>query len=124
MNMKTKTTIPKVKLILAFLLLLSFESWSQTYPTISITSPANNSTYTAPATITFNATAAVTGGTITQVEFFEGPNSIGVDNTAPFSFVWSNVAAGTYLITARATSDAGFRTNSTVISVVVNPGTG
>ncbi|MBA2690257.1 MAG: Ig-like domain-containing protein, partial [Burkholderiales bacterium] len=38
-------------------------------PTVSITSPVNGATFTAPANITINANASVASGTITRVEF-------------------------------------------------------
>jgi hypothetical protein len=125
MNMKKKLAHVKTKLILSLIFLLNLQAWSQTSPTVSITSPANNATFTAPANIILNATASVTGGaTITQVEFFSGANSIGIDATSPYSIVWNNIPAGTYVITARATDSNGFRTNSLVVNITVNPSTG
>ncbi|MDP5169893.1 MAG: T9SS type A sorting domain-containing protein, partial [Bacteroidia bacterium] len=44
----------------------------------------------------------------TMVEFFEGgSNKIAVDSTAPYSFTWTNVAEGTYTLTAKATDNEG-----------------
>ena len=55
-------------------------------PTVSITSPANNSNFTAPADITINATASDSDGTISKVEFFRGSTKLGQDTSAPYSF--------------------------------------
>lgn len=45
--------------------------------------PANNATFTAPATITIDATASDTDGTISQVEFFQRATpTLGVDTSA------------------------------------------
>ncbi len=55
-------------------------------PTVSITSPANGATFTAPASITINATASDSDGTLTRVEFFQGTTKLGEDTTAPYSF--------------------------------------
>src|SRR5262245_967726 len=41
-------------------------------PTVSITSPANGATFTAPANITINATASDSDGTVTMVDFYQG----------------------------------------------------
>src|SRR5258708_31126715 len=74
-----------------------------TPPTVSLTSPAANASFTAPATVTLHPTAADADGTVTTVEFFNGSASLGVVTTAPYSFTWSNVAAGAYNLTVVAT---------------------
>jgi beta-glucanase (GH16 family) len=90
-------------------------------PTVSLTAPANNATYTAPASINITANAADADGTISKVEFFNGAASLGSDATAPYTFSWNGVAAGTYTITAKATDNAGAVTTSSAATVVVNP---
>jgi hypothetical protein len=89
-------------------------------PIVSITAPASGSVFTAPATITINASASVAVGTITKVDFFQGTTLIGTDTAAPFSINWSNVAAGTYSLTAKATASTGTVATSAPISVTVN----
>ncbi|MFZ1548713.1 MAG: Ig-like domain-containing protein [Candidatus Nitrotoga sp.] len=91
-------------------------------PTVSITSPANNANYTAPATITITADATDSDGTVTKVDFYESTNLIGADTTAPYSLDWTNVAAGTYSVTSVATDDVGATTTSAVIQVTVGSG--
>jgi hypothetical protein len=88
-------------------------------PTVSITSPANNATYKAPASITITATAADLGGSISKVSFYRGTTLISTDNTSPYSAVWNNVAAGTYSLTARAFDNQNVQTTSTAITVKV-----
>jgi Glycosyl hydrolase family 48/Bacterial Ig domain len=94
-----------------------------TPPTVSITAPVNNASFVAPASITITANAADANGTVTNVQFFNGTTLLGTDATAPYSFIWTNVAAGTYSITARATDNAGATTTSAAVSVIVTPGT-
>jgi M6 family metalloprotease-like protein len=89
-------------------------------PTVSITSPNNNATFTAPATINITATAADADGTVSKVEFFNGTIKLGEDLTAPFTYSWNNVSAGTYTVTAKATDNAGASTISASIALVVN----
>jgi PKD repeat protein len=89
-------------------------------PTVSITTPANNSRFTPPANIAITATAAGTNATISNVEFFQGSTKIGEDNTAPYSIAWSNVGSGTYQLTAKATDSNNLSTISTPITAVVN----
>lgn len=92
-----------------------------TAPTVAITSPTNNATFFAPAAITINASASDSNGTIASVAFFNGNQQLGIDNTSPYSFVWNNVATGTYTLRAVATDNQGATATSTItISVVSN----
>ena len=93
-------------------------------PTVSITIPVANASFTAPATITLQAAAADTDGTITQVQFFQNGASLGTVTTAPYTFTWSNVAAGTYSLTAIATDNGGATTTSVAISIQVTGSSG
>jgi subtilisin family serine protease len=89
-------------------------------PSVSITSPAAGTTFTAPATITINATASDTGGSIQQVAFFANDAPVGTDTTSPYSISWINVPGGTYSLTAVATDNLGATTTSAAVSVTVN----
>ena len=89
-------------------------------PTVGITSPVSGATFTAPASITINATAADSDGTVTSVDFYQGTTFLGSDTTSPYSFIWSSVAAGSYSLTARATDNGGAVTTSAAIPVAVN----
>jgi hypothetical protein len=89
-------------------------------PSVALTSPANGSTYTAPATVTLSASASDTDGTIVRVDFYQGATLIGSDTSSPFSVTWSNVGAGTYSLTARATDEDGATTTSAARSITVN----
>ena len=88
-------------------------------PTVSLTAPANNASFTAPATIAISVNAADSDGSIARVEFFNGTTLLNTDVTAPYAFSWTNVAAGSYSITARATDNAGATTISAIVSVTV-----
>ncbi|MBM3754421.1 MAG: hypothetical protein FJW38_10625 [Acidobacteria bacterium] len=91
-------------------------------PSVGITAPANNASFVAPASVTINANATTTQGTITQVEFYNGATLLNTDTTAPYSFNWTNVAAGNYTLTAKAIGSNGTSTTSTPIGIVVNTG--
>jgi Big-like domain-containing protein len=93
---------------------------SNAAPTVSITSPANNAVFAAPASITINATASDADGSISKVDFYQGTTLLGTDTTAPFSFTWNNVVSGTYSITAKATDNNNAVTTSSAVSVVSN----
>ncbi len=89
-------------------------------PTASLTAPAAGAQFTAPASITLTADAADTDGSIASVAFYNGATLLGTDTSAPYSFSWSNVAAGSYSVTAQATDNSGAVTTSTAVSVTVN----
>ncbi|WP_089321212.1 DUF4082 domain-containing protein [Pontibacter ummariensis] len=91
-------------------------------PTVSLTSPANNATFTAPATINIAANASDTDGTVSRVEFFQGTTKLGEDLTSPYEYSWASVPAGSYQLTARATDNAGGAATSSVVNVTVNEG--
>ncbi|WP_202915870.1 DUF4082 domain-containing protein [Pontibacter pamirensis] len=88
-------------------------------PSVAITSPANNATYTAPATIDIAANASDGDGTVSKVEFYNGTTRLGEDLTSPYSYSWTGVAAGTYSLTARATDNGNAVTTSAAVSVTV-----
>jgi RHS repeat-associated protein len=88
-------------------------------PTVSITSPAANATFTAPASITLTANAQDTDGTVTQVQYFANASPIGTATASPYSFTWTNVPAGAYSLTAVATDNAGATTTSAPVPITV-----
>lgn len=91
-------------------------------PTATITSPSNNASFTAPATITISATASDSDGTISKVEFFNGTSKLGEDTSSPYSFTWSNVAAGNYTLSAKAIDNGGAVGTSASVNISVGSG--
>jgi hypothetical protein len=90
-----------------------------TPPSVNITNPLAGATYTAPATVLIEASASDTEGPVSQVEFLQGGSSLGTDTTAPFSYAWSNVMAGSYALTAVATDAGGLTATSAVVNITV-----
>ncbi len=88
-------------------------------PTVSLTSPLSGSTFTAPASISIAANATDLDGSISKVEFYNGSTLLTSDITAPYSYNWTNVAAGNYSITAKATDNAGGVTISSITTITV-----
>jgi hypothetical protein len=88
-------------------------------PTASITSPTNGQSFIAPANITIAADAGDSDGTISKVEFFNGATKLGEDTTNPYSFPWSNVHAGSYTLTVKATDNHGAVTTSAGVTISV-----
>lgn len=91
-------------------------------PTVALTAPANNSTFSAPANITLTAQAADTDGTVAKVEFYQGAVKIGESTTAPFNCTWTAVPKGNYRLLARAFDNLGAATDSDAVNVTVGQG--
>ncbi|WHT22699.1 glycoside hydrolase family 48 protein [Crossiella sp. CA-258035] len=88
-------------------------------PSVALTSPADGSTFTAPASIALAAEAADTDGTVSKVEFFAGTTPVGTATAAPWRVNWTGATAGEYSVTARATDDKGATTVSNPVAVRV-----
>lgn len=89
-------------------------------PTVTWVTPTNNSMYVAPAIVPLYAIASDLDGTVAKVEFYSGGTLLGTATTAPFTFRWTNVPAGSYSLTARAYDNQGLTTTSTAVGIVVN----
>jgi Bacterial Ig domain/IPT/TIG domain/Beta-propeller repeat/Carboxypeptidase regulatory-like domain len=93
-------------------------------PAVSLTAPATGASYTAPASITLNANATDSDGSIGRVEFYAGTVLIGTATTpvsgSTYSFTWANVAAGAYSLYAVAVDNVGAATSGNVANVSVN----
>lgn len=88
-------------------------------PTVTLTNPPANATFSAPATIQLAATVVDTNATVTNLQFYEGSNLLGTQTNSPYSVVVSNLAAGPYTFSAVATDTNGLSgTNSVSIQVV------
>jgi uncharacterized repeat protein (TIGR02059 family) len=88
-------------------------------PVAVITSPINYSSFTSAANITITANASDPDGSINLVEFYNGSTKLGSKSTAPYSFNWNNVAAGTYSLKVIATDNLNTKTTSSAISISV-----
>lgn len=93
-------------------------------PTVRITSPANNATFTAPANVTVAATASDPDGTVARVEFYRDGLLLGSDTSSPYSYAVQNLPAGTYALQARAFDNAGLGGNTDEVTITVTPSTG
>jgi hypothetical protein len=89
-------------------------------PSVSITSPASNATFNAPASIPLQAQATDSDGTISSVAFYHGTTLITTLTAPPYSFNWIGVAQGAYSVTARAADNLGTVTTSAPVSITVN----
>ncbi|HPT46064.1 MAG TPA: Ig-like domain-containing protein [Candidatus Rifleibacterium sp.] len=96
-------------------------------PTVSLTAPAANATFSSASSVSIEATATDVDGSISKVEFYRGSSLIGSDDSAPYTMTWVQPAAGNYVLTARAYDDKNAKTDSSAVSITVtttNAGTG
>jgi endo-chitodextinase len=96
-------------------------------PIVKLTAPLDDASYTAGSNINIAATATDSDGNIAKVEFFasSGINTttntkLGEKTQAPWTMMWTNVAAGNYAITAKATDSQGLMSTSEPADIIVN----
>jgi hypothetical protein len=100
-------------------------------PEVKITAPPNGSVFRAPADVPIEATTLDVDGYAPKVEFYANDRKIGEQEIvfiqAPppgqpinFSFVWSNVMAGAYSLTAVATDNLGATKVSVPVRIAVS----
>ena len=93
-------------------------------PSVTLTSPTEGASFSAPATIPLSAAASDSDGTVASVSYYLGATLIGTVTSAPYSASWSGVAAGSYTLTATATDNVGATTTSPPIHVIVGSTSG
>jgi YD repeat-containing protein len=90
-------------------------------PAVNVTSPVHNAVFVNDSNITIAANASDGDGTVSKVEFYQGSTKLGEDATAPYQYVWNNVTAGDYTLTAKATDNSGAATISSAVNITVTP---
>jgi len=89
-------------------------------PVVQLTSPTNNQVFVfSPTNVLLTATATSSIG-ISNVEFFVGSTALGSTNLTPYQFLWTNVSAGVYAISAKVTDNIGAAATNTVTNIIVN----
>jgi len=88
-------------------------------PVIDIVSPANDTTLTAGSSINLTVTASEFNGSVSTVKFYNGPTLLGESSRSPYSYVWANVPAGDYTLTAVATDTNKISTTSSPVTITV-----
>jgi len=88
-------------------------------PTVSIVSPADGASFISPADVTIEVVALDSDGAVTMVELFDGANSLGAINSAPFVDTF-NLYAGVHSLTAVATDNQGATATSETVTINVD----
>ncbi len=92
------------------------------YPSVNITSPGNNSVFDPNSNIQIEVEASDSNGTIQLVELYQGEARIGLDVQAPYVFDWNNVYEGCYQLKAKARDNSGLVSSSSVINLTIGNG--
>ncbi|HTG44025.1 MAG TPA: Ig-like domain-containing protein, partial [Verrucomicrobiae bacterium] len=88
-------------------------------PIAAVTAPSANASFGIGARIAITATASDADGSIGVVEFYDGSEKIGEDNSSPFTFTWISPPSGNHRLIARAKDNLGAVSDSPVIPITV-----
>ena len=91
---------------------------ANTPPSVTITNPATNAVFSAPATFAFAANAVDPDSNLLDVEFYVGTNLVDDIFFSPFTTTVTNLSAGTYILTVIA-YDSAYATATNSISITV-----
>ena len=91
----------------------------QYWPTVSITSPPNDTVYADSASVHLVAAASDSGSRVVAVNFFANNSQIGSATTAPFAMTWSHIPSGVYALTATAIDSLGHYRTSSPVKIIV-----
>ena len=87
-------------------------------PTVALTSPADGASFPRDTAITLQATAIDSDGSVTQVQFFDGTDSLGVVTASPYTLSVS-LLPGSHSLTAAATDNQGAVSTSAAVAVAL-----
>ena len=94
---------------------------ANTAPTVTLTAPAVNSNLPVGTSVTLEASAADTDGSITKVDFLVDGVLAGTDTSSPYRYNWVSNTLAIHSLTAKATDNAGSVTTSEAVSVRRTP---
>jgi hypothetical protein len=99
---------------------------TNTPPTVAIQTPATGTSFAAGSSVSVTATAADRDGTIASVAMYiDGSLFATVSGASgPYTAIASGLPAGTHVLTAVAIDNAGARTTSAGVTIIINPALG
>ncbi len=88
-------------------------------PSVSITAPSNNQSYTEGEEVVIKANASDPEGAISKVEFYSGEELIGEVSSSPYELVWNNAPLGSHELMAKVFDEDGLTAESSKVTVIV-----
>ncbi len=88
-------------------------------PVVEISNPSKGDQYDDPADINIDVVASDPDGTIAKVVLYNGNDKLVEFTSAPYSYTWKGVKAGSYVITAIATDNSNATTSSAPIEFLI-----
>ncbi|MBO9701927.1 MAG: T9SS type A sorting domain-containing protein [Sporocytophaga sp.] len=98
---------------------ITFDTPNQNAPIVTLTSPTASNNLEAPASLLLTASVTDANNNVSKVEFFNGTTKLGEDATVPYSLSLENLAAGTYVFSAKATDKENLTGTSVTVTVVI-----
>jgi hypothetical protein len=91
-------------------------------PLIVLTSPANNTVFSAANPVNLAASVTPNGNTVVGVRFYNNTSNLITQLTVPYTYAWSNASAGASTVFAQLVFNGSNTVNSSVINITVtNP---
>jgi hypothetical protein len=116
-NLNSKTTSPAIIVIVN-----DTKPRSNQRPVVKIRTPRKGETYSTSATVSFDAEASDSDGTISKVEFYNGSVLLAEITSPPYTYTWKDIPEGSYSVTAVATDNMNETTTSLPIEFSVEAG--
>ena len=114
-----ETTAGTAYVIAASGLLGSSVELNLVFSTITIVAPTNNAAFFAGTNIVVKATSTANDGVLTNLQFFQNGDLIGVATKSPFLATWTNVSVGSYTLTAVGIDTLGHPRSSPPVAITV-----
>ena len=93
-------------------------------PTVTITSPTNNTVYPVAANVVVTADAQAPDTAVAKVEFFQDNQLVGTATNAPYTASFIIIVAGDYSLTAKVTDTTGQTATSAAVAIQVKASDG
>jgi glucose/arabinose dehydrogenase len=87
-------------------------------PSVTITNPVDGAVLSSSLAVTIRAAANDPGGSVTNVQFYDGALLLGSDATSPYSFT-ASLAIGAHTLTAVVFDNLGLATTSAPVNITM-----
>ena len=95
---------------------------SQVPPSVVLSSPANNASFSAAELVNLAASVVANGNSIVGVQFYSNSTNLLAQVTAPYAYAWSNADAGASTVLARLVFNGSNTVDSSSANITVtNP---